>query len=126
MASLAIKAIFYTILPFYRVDFPVSALPNQFTFIEYTHGMETSKKQLLKGDREFSELVAMFNDERPGWKYDLSTYAPQRIFKSTGMTINCLGTTVVVNYEDKDLGWVQLSKVLKRECPVVVMPPATS
>ena len=121
MTTVLLKAILMCFLPFYRVDFPINAVPDQFTFTEHARGLEISRRQILKKDREYSELLALLAAERAGWKYDLSAYAPQRMFKSSGININCVGTRLVVNYEDRNHEWIQLSKVVQRPCPMVAI-----
>jgi hypothetical protein len=107
-------------LPFYRVEFPVDLMPNDFTYIEYEHGRVVGKQAIKNNDETYIALKKLIVEEKKDWEYDLTTYAPNRLFNSPKMKVNCLNNALVVNYEDRDKEWVQISKkVTKGSCPVV-------
>lgn len=118
MSSLLIKAVLMAALPGYRVDIPITEIPREFSYSEHQAGREVARGKIFEKDRVHVELTELITRERHGWRYDLTTYAPRRIFKAPNMNINCTGTKVVVNYDDPSRGWVQISKEVKEPCPV--------
>lgn len=119
MSSFLIQAVLMAALPGYRVNFPVTEIPREFIYTEHQAGREVARAKILEQDRVHVELTALVTQERHGWRYDLTTYAPQRMFKAQNMNINCTGMKVVVNYDDPTRGeWVQISKEVKSACPV--------
>ena len=117
MSMFFIKAILMSILSFYRVDFPVNALPKEFTYIEYKKGRELGKQTIKENEAAYIALKKLMSEERQGWRYDSATYVPNHMFNSLKMKINCLDKTLVVNYED-DGDWIQISKKdVKVSCP---------
>lgn len=114
------KAVLMSILPFYRVDFPIEVFPKELTYIEYSHGREIGKKILREEEMSYIALKELFAKNRSGWRYDLNTYSPGRLFNSTKMKINCLDGALVVNYENRASDWVQISKKdVLGSCPSV-------
>jgi hypothetical protein len=110
-----------SILSFYRVDFPVNALPNEFTYIEYKQGREIRKRTIKENEAAYIALRKLASEEKQGWRYDLATYVPNHMFNSPKMKINCLDKTLVVNYEE-DGDWIQISKTdVKSSCPTVTL-----
>jgi hypothetical protein len=118
MSFFAIKATLMSILPFYQVDFPVDLFPKELNYLEYKLGTETASKTLT--EKETETLKEFIFKNKDGWRYDLTTYAPARYFRSPSMTINCSGAGLVVNYADKDNNWVQISKKASGgACPAI-------
>ena len=113
-----LKAVLMSVLPFYRVGFPVHKIPKQFTYVEYDNGRATEEHLVKEGDDTYVSLNNLLTRERAGWRYDFNTYANARVFSSHVMTINCLKNALIVNYEDQDdAQWVQMSKDVKETCP---------
>ena len=99
-----------SVLPFYRVEFPVAVMPKEFIYVEYNRGRELGKRTIKENDEAYTVLKKLIVEERQGWRYDLTTYAPNYTFNSLKMKINCLDNALVVNYEDDDNDWIQISK----------------
>ncbi len=115
-----IKAILMSFLPFYRIDFPIEAFPKELTYIEYNHGREVGKKILHEEETSYIALKELFIKNENGWRYDLNTYSPDRLFNSSKMKINCLDGALIVNYENKTSNWIQISKKdVLGSCPAV-------
>jgi hypothetical protein len=79
------------------------------------------KRTITAVDETYSALQKVVSVERQGWRYDLVTYAPNRMFNSPKMKINCLDNAFVVNYEGND-GWIQISKK-GVQCPTANLQP---
>ena len=120
MNTFTLKAIFMSLLPFYRADFPIEDFPIALAYVEYKQGHQVGKKSLVEEER--SALKEFFIKNGNGWRYDVATYAYGRLFTSPAMQINCLHDgSVVVNYAAKGEGWVQISKKdLQGSCPAIV------
>lgn len=122
MIEFFIKSILMSILPFYRVNFPVEIFPKNFIYIEYSHGKEVAKTEININDESYINLKELVTKQTKDWRYDLTTYAPNHTFNSKGIKINCLNTTLVVNYEYSNGNWIQISKqILNGSCPVVTL-----
>lgn len=127
MTMFFIKAVLMSLLPFYRVEFPAEEFPKDFAYIEYSHGQELGKRTVNENDSTYTALKKLISDEKQGWRYDLTTYAPNHIFNSPKLKINCFGKTIVVNYEKAHNGWVQISKNdIKGSCPSVHLDSESS
>lgn len=110
-----------SILPFYRIDFPIIIFPEYFTYVEYSQGKYLDKQIINNGDKNYASLKDLFLMEKNGWRYDLTTYVPNKEFKSPDMRINCTGNLIVVNYKDLDKEWTQISKkIAPRTCPSII------
>jgi hypothetical protein len=112
----ALKAILMLIFPFYRVNVPINIYPENLMYVEYSHGVVVGEMDIAYGDELYVALRDQLKKESGGWRYDMTTYAPQRLFSSEKLKINCIGKVVVINYE-QDGGWVQISKVVQSPCP---------
>lgn len=113
-----LQALLMSILPFYRVDFPVDRFPKEFEYVEYDNGHEIDKTVVKEGDQTYAALKTFIFEEKAGWRYDLNTYANVRVFSAKDVKINCLKDAVVINYEkEKPDKWVQISKDVKGACP---------
>jgi len=122
MKAFFVKAVLMGVIPFYRVEFPVDVLPKEFIYIEYDHGRELGKRAIKEDDEVYTKLKTLIVQEKEGWRYDLTTYAPNHTFNSAKMKINCIDNALVVNYEDGDSDWVQISKKgVKGYCPQVYL-----
>jgi hypothetical protein len=122
MNSFFLKAVLMSFLPFYRVDFPVEPFPKELTYIEYDQGREVGKRILSEKETSYIALKELFTNNEHGWRYDLNTYSPGRLFISSKMKINCIDGALVVNYESKESDWVQISKKdVTGSCPVVFL-----
>ncbi|MES2324759.1 MAG: hypothetical protein V4633_21070 [Pseudomonadota bacterium] len=107
-----------SILPFYRIDLPIESLPETLLHIEYFQGKETHRYGISKSSDEYIALTSLLAAEKNGWRYDLNTYAPKIIFSGNGITINCSGSRIVINYVDKRGVPVQVSKSdIRKGCP---------
>jgi len=111
-----LKAILMMIFPFYRINLPPNIYPQSFTYSEYDHGVVVNKKIVAHGDVLYVALRDQLKKESSGWKYDITTYAPQYLFSSDLVKINCTGKMVVINYE-QDGSWLQISKEARKPCP---------
>ena len=101
-----------------QVEFPVDLLSQQFTTSTYIEGKASQETIVKKGDVEYDALKKLFSQETQGWQYDPTTYAPKHVYDSPTMGINCLESSVIVNYKDRDARWIQISKQLPRGfCP---------
>lgn len=105
-----IKAALMSLLPFYRVDFPMDAFSKYFIYVEYDHGHELGRHAIKENDTAYAALKKLLSDEKQGWRYDLTTYAPNHTFSSPKLKINCLDNILVVNYQDAHNNWAQISK----------------
>lgn len=105
-----LKAILMMILPFYRTDFPVADIPQTLIYSIYDHGVVVRRGQITVGEGEYESIKRVLVSERKGWKFDMNTYAPSRVYSSPSMNINCLSRGLVVNYKDGS-DWVQISKM---------------
>ncbi|MDR3351635.1 MAG: hypothetical protein LBO00_01180 [Zoogloeaceae bacterium] len=85
-------------------------------YVEYSGGRRGSEVRLDAADRE--KLVAFLEQHQSGWRYDLISYAPGRLFYAENMRINCMEGIIVVNFRDTDEQWRQWSKTLEIPCPV--------
>lgn len=113
-----VKVFLMQLLPFYRVEFPVAAFPQEFTYTEYKNGNQAGSLTLDEKDAAYASLRKMIWYERQGWRYDSVSYVPTQIFASPKLNINCLGNKLVVNFEDGDGRWTQISKQdIKASCP---------
>lgn len=122
MTMFFIKAILMSALPFYRVDFPIDPFPIDFIYVEYSHGKELGRQAIKEKGDAYTALRKLILNEKEGWRYDLTTYAPDHTFVSPKMKINCLGNVLVINYEDANNGWIQISKGnIKGLCPSVTL-----
>jgi hypothetical protein len=121
MSMVFIKAVLMSILSFYRLDLAISELPKEFTYLEYKQGRELGKKTIKEGDAAYFSLKKFISEERQGWRYDFTTYAPNHVFRSPKMEINCLDKAFVINYEDNG-DWIQISKKdIRVSCPSVTL-----
>lgn len=111
-----LKAILMFIFSFYRVNIPMNIYPQNLTYAEYSHGVVVSKRGVAYSDALYVALRDQLKKEGSGWKYDMTTYAPQQLFSSERLKINCTGRVVVINYEQNG-SWVQISKVVQSPCP---------
>lgn len=111
-----LKAILMLILPFYRVNLPSHIYSDSAIYREYSHGRIVKQVSLNKGDKAYIELIQFLKKQQTGWKYDLATYVPKRVFLSSDLTVNCLNDNVVINYKS-DGDWVQVSKKTGIACP---------
>ncbi|PZN84122.1 MAG: hypothetical protein DM484_03240 [Candidatus Methylumidiphilus alinenensis] len=115
-----VKALLMSVLPFYRVEFPMELFPKQFNYSTYADGKPSKGQTVGVGDAMYETLKASLNQEKQGWRYDFTTYAPAHAFDSPSMKINCLDSVVVANYKDGSDGWVQISKhVPSGFCPII-------
>jgi len=114
-----IKYILMCILPFYRVDFSLEVYPKEFTYVEYRNGSEYTKSVIKDDSAVYVSLLKLLQDEKTGWRYDLITYVPNRVFSSEKIRINCLPyNKIVINFDQGGNDWVQISKSgLLRGCP---------
>lgn len=111
-----LQAILMNIFPFYRVDFPINLLPKNFVYIEYSK-ISNSKELIIKeGDTTYTLLRDFIFKEKEGWSYDLTTYAPNKTFNSSKMKINYTNNFLIVNYENKNNEWTQISKKCIENC----------
>lgn len=104
-------------LPFVAVNFPLDQLPSQFEVHRSGNGAAGSTHTIVATDRAYVELAALLREERSGWHSAPASYVPRLVFKSKDMSINCIGTLIVVNYRTRDGGMDQISKTVKRRCP---------
>ncbi len=95
-----------------QVEFPFDSLPQQFVSSTYIQGKVSQENSIKEGDAEYDTLKKALSQETQGWQYDVNTYAPKQKYSSATMSINCLDSLVVVNYENRDAHWVQISKNL--------------
>jgi hypothetical protein len=123
--ALAIGTAWLSLLPFYRVDFPVDLVPGEMIYVEFNKGHEVRRKNL--SEKEIHALKEFFTKNKKGWRGDAVTYAPNHVFTSANMKINCFkGGDVVVNYADKDLEWKQIAiKESVGACPASILDEAT-
>jgi hypothetical protein len=105
-----LKALLMMVVPFYRVDFPVELYPKSFTYTEFRGGKVEETRTVSNSDSEYVALKTFLVEQKHGWSYDFLDYATWRKFSSPKMTVNCLRSGVVVNYEVDDGQWVQISK----------------
>jgi hypothetical protein len=99
-------------LPFIAVNFPRDQLPAQFEVQRFG-----SARSIVAADRAYMELMVFLREEHSGWHKDYASYAPHLVFKSKDISINCIGTLIVVNYRTRDGGMEQIAKTAKRHCP---------
>jgi len=112
MNSFILKAVVMLAIPWYRTDLNLWSLPKSFEYVEFSQGKEMSRRPVSVGDVDYSTLKNFLLSEREGWRYDLSSYAPNRIFKSVDLSVNFLvNNWIVVNYKNAEGEWLQLSKV---------------
>ena len=107
------------VLPFYRVDFPIDQLNHEFTYREYSQGKEIGSRVVTES--EYIALKKVLEEEKAGWKYDITTYAPEHIFSASNMKIDCSESTIVVNFQvEAETSWEQISKKnIKKQCPSI-------
>lgn len=58
------KALLMSILPFYRVDFPVSFMPKIFIYEEHENGKLSGKKSFYQNYKEYKELTRFIYSEK--------------------------------------------------------------
>lgn len=120
MSFFVFKATLMSLLPFYHVNFPVDLFPKELAYVEFSQGRELGKKTLTEKERGALEEMLVKNKDE--WRYDVKTYAPGPTYTSSTMKINCEGRALVVNYPDKDNGWIQISKKNSvGTCPVILL-----
>jgi hypothetical protein len=91
--------------------FDVDNIPDTLTFMEYKEGFISVQTEIKKGDPVYDTLFNIIQNNKTGWESDINTYAPSIYFKSSNVTINCLGDFVVINFKHKATNkWSQLSK----------------
>ncbi len=118
MIMFLLNALLMNLLPSWRVDFPVQNLPDSFTYTTYDRSQPTVSKMIGANDADYLKLKTYLLHERHGWRYDVVSYVPHKLFSSPSMTINCMGRSMVVNYEVKPGTWTQMSKAaLQDVCP---------
>jgi hypothetical protein len=117
-----VKALLMMVIPFYRVDFPVELYPKSFTYREY--GKVEERRTISDSNTEYVALKIFLVEQKHGWSYDFSDYAPGRRFSSPKMIVNCLRSGVVVNYEVSNGEWVQISKSIPSQTSEVCGFPA--
>lgn len=118
MIMFLLNAFLMAVFPSYRVDFPVQKIPAVFSYAAYHQGQHTVKKTINATDATHLKLKSQLLLERHGWRYDVISYVPNKVFSSPAMTINCMGRSMVVNVEVQPGNWVQISKdALHDVCP---------
>jgi len=119
MIMFLLSAFLMNLFPSCRVDFPLQKIPERYSYTAYDRGIPTMHKTLGADDASYRKLKAQLLHERHGWRYDVISYAPHQLFSSPSMTINCMGRSMVVNYEVKPGEWMQISKdALQDVCPL--------
>jgi len=115
-----LEAILMAIVPFYRVDFPTSCLPDSFEYADYRNGLRLETHVINRDvGPEYVALKSLVFKERRGWRYDLRDYANSKVFSSSKMIINCMRSGIVARYQDSYGVWRQISKSVKEVCPEV-------
>lgn len=125
MNTFIIKAVLMSIFPFYRLDFPLEHFPKNFVYTEYQLGGASGSRRL--DENEKAALKRAFIENKQGWRYDVVTYVPARMFRSSEMEINCLDDGyVIVSFKenDTDTGWTQISRKSPGACAGVALTGA--
>jgi hypothetical protein len=113
---IAFKALLMQFFWFYRIDFPMELFPKDLTYTRFKQGTVIGKRHL--DPHEYERIKGLFSKNKNGWRYDMVSYAPDHLYTSPEMNINCGGTRLVVNYPQADKRWIQVSKeIAAGSCP---------
>ena len=114
----ALKAFLMAILPFYKMDFPVRPVSTDWSYTRYVEGKVVEELKIAPKSSMQKELQMMLSTQSKGWKYDISTYAPDHLYVSTSIRVNCVKGALVVNYISSGGDDMQISKDLPLlKCP---------
>lgn len=114
-----VKALLMSVLPFYRIDFVADPYPSEVTYLAYREG--TPAQESVLDASEIDALRKLLENNKRGWRYDLTSYAPKYVFASSTMNVNCSDDgRLVVNYQKASTQWVQISRTnFVGSCPVI-------
>jgi hypothetical protein len=104
-------------LPFYRTSLTGLIYGHEINYSEYRKGAPVLSINMDFGSVAYVNLRSLLEKEKKGWRYDLATYAPGRIYSSKYLRVNCLQNIIVINYQ-RDGYWVQVSKEVVEPCPI--------
>jgi len=66
--------------------------------------------ELKPTNKAYVELAYWLENNKNGWKNTPAYYIPTTIFKSELISINILETSVVINYSNNGIDWIQVIK----------------